>query len=129
MVRRIWSPSMVCLWLAAISFPCGARAESSTPAGRLKVRAFGAKGDGVSKDTAAVQDAIDTCARSGGGTVHFSPGTYLCSSLHLRSGVTLWLAAGAIIKGSMENGDYDPYRCRTSAGLTAIVTALDSRHD
>jgi len=73
------------------------------------VISFGAKGDGVAKDTAAVQRAIDACADGGGGTVCFAPGTYLCGSLHLRNRVTLWLEAGATIKGSKTRSDYDPY--------------------
>jgi len=73
-----------------------------------KVRDYGAAGDGERKDTGAVQEAIDACAE-GGGTVYFAPGTYLCGSLHLRTGVTLWLDAGATILGSKDKDDYDPY--------------------
>ena len=40
------------------------------------VRDFGAVGDGRTKDTAAVQRAIDA-----GGMVNFPPGTYLCGTL------------------------------------------------
>ena len=73
-----------------------------------KVRDHGAVGDGATKDTAAVQRAIEACAGTGG-TVYFAPGTYLCGSLHLRSNVTLWLDAGATILGSTDNDDYDRY--------------------
>jgi polygalacturonase len=55
-----------------------------------------------------VQKAIDACAESGGGTVYFGPGTYLCGSLHLKTGVCLRLDAGATIKGSTRNEDFDP---------------------
>jgi len=89
----------------------GVRAADTgtTPQADYPVRSFGAKGDGVTKDTAAVQKAIDACANAGGGTVYFAPGTYVCGSLHLKTGVTLRLDAGATIKGSPDNGDYDPY--------------------
>ena len=74
----------------------------------MNVRDFGAVGDGAVLDTAAVQKAIDTCATGNGGTVHLGPGIYLCGSLHLKSGVFLHLDAGATLKGSKNNADYDP---------------------
>ncbi|MBM3289318.1 MAG: glycoside hydrolase family 28 protein, partial [Candidatus Hydrogenedentes bacterium] len=72
------------------------------------VRGHGAKGDGLTVDTAAVQSAIDA-AGVGGGTVYFAPGAYLCGSLHLRSGVSLHLDAGATIKGIRDRIAYDAY--------------------
>ncbi len=84
-------------------------AAAQVPDGFLNVRKFGATGDGAAKDTAAVQKAIDACSAGGGGTVYLAPGTYLCGSLHLKTGVCLWLDAGATIKGSPDHRDYDPY--------------------
>lgn len=73
----------------------------------IGVRDRGATGDGQTKDTPAVQAAIDACAAGGGGTVYFPSGVYLCGSIHLRSNVTLYLEAGAVIKGSRDLEDYD----------------------
>ncbi|HEV8130867.1 MAG TPA: glycosyl hydrolase family 28-related protein [Acidobacteriota bacterium] len=47
---------------------------------------------GVREDTRALQDAIDTCQRGGGGTVYFPPGVYLTGSLHLKSKVSISLS-------------------------------------
>ena len=44
---------------------------------------FGAKGDGVSLDTESINQAIDRCSKSGGGTIFFPEGTYLTGSIHL----------------------------------------------
>ena len=70
-------------------------------------RAFGAKGDGTTKDTAAVQKAIDVCAEKGG-TVHLSAGTYLIAPILLKSNVTLQLDKGATLLGSADHADYKP---------------------
>jgi hypothetical protein len=55
----------------------------------VDVRAFGAKGDGVTDDTAAIQAALDAVP-TGGAEVVIPPGTYLVSNkLKIKSGT--WL--------------------------------------
>ena len=71
------------------------------------VRKFGAKGDGVVKDTAAVQQAIDAANAAGGGEVLLPKGTYLCGSVFLKSGVDFHLSEGAVLKGSPDPADYN----------------------
>ncbi len=64
------------------------------------VRQYGALGDGKTLDTAAIQNAINAASAAGGGTVFFTPGTYLSSSLQIRSQVTLQLEKDATLLGS-----------------------------
>jgi hypothetical protein len=78
-------------------------------ASEFDVRAFGAKGDGSAKDTAAIQKAIDTAAAQGGGTVLLPPGKYLSGTIHLKSNITFYLAKGATLLASTDNNDFDPY--------------------
>jgi polygalacturonase len=47
----------------------------------MNVRDYGAVGDGVTDDTAAIQETIDAVGAAGGGYVFFPPGTYLCNGL------------------------------------------------
>jgi hypothetical protein len=61
-------------------------------AGNINVKWFGAKGDGVTNDTAAIQ-AADTYARSFGGTVFFPGDTYMVSQLVLYTGSN-WRGVG-----------------------------------
>jgi hypothetical protein len=89
-------------WL--LSWPLRAFCESAP----LNVRDHGAKGDGKTKDTPAIQAAIDAAAASGG-TIFFPPGEYVSGTLHLRSRVALRLAAGATLIASPDDADFDPY--------------------
>ena len=74
------------------------------------VRAFGARGDGKTLDTPAVNKAIAAAARAGGGTVRFPAGTYLCFSIQLKSNIALYLEQGATILAAdpkVTKGSYD----------------------
>ena len=63
------------------------------------IRDFGAVGDGKTKNTAAIQEAIDTCFERGGGRVLVANGIYMFGSIVMRSGVELHIAAGATLLG------------------------------
>lgn len=76
-------------------------------AATFNVRDYGARGDAVTKDTAAIQRALDACAGTGG-TVHVPRGVYLTGSIYLGDRTTLDLAEGATIVGSPDLGDYNP---------------------
>lgn len=73
------------------------------------VRAFGAKGDGAAKDTAAIQAAIDAASAAGGGEVRVPAGRYVTGTLCLRSHVDLNVCAGATIEASKDPADYNPW--------------------
>jgi polygalacturonase len=62
--------------------------------------------DRVAVQTRALQDAIDRCARAGGGVVRVSAGVHEIGTLRLANRVTLWLASGAVLRGSSEIADY-----------------------
>lgn len=61
------------------------------------VKHYGAKGDGISIETPAINRAIEAASANGGGTVHISAGTYACYSIRLKSNVALYLDQGATI--------------------------------
>ena len=97
-MKRVWL--YLLLTLAAMSCT-----------GNVSVKDFGARGDGATLDTEAIQAAIDRVAEKGGGKVTVPAGTYLCGSLWLRSHVELHLEADAVIKGSPDIMDYCKADC------------------
>ena len=56
--------------------------------------------------TRQIQQAIDSCAAAGGGTVYFPKGKFLTGGLKLTSNLTMLLAEGALIQGSDNYKDY-----------------------
>src|SRR5438876_1848798 len=74
------------------------------------VRNFGAKADGKTLDTPAINKTIDAAAAAGGGTVFFPAGNYLSVSIHLKSNIALYLEQGATIVAANTSDDarYDP---------------------
>ncbi len=63
----------------------------------LNVRDFGAKGDGITDDTVAIQNAIHVCPR--GGRVRVPAGIYFMRPIVLKSHMTLELQEGAVLLG------------------------------
>ena len=66
-------------------------------------RTYGAKADGATKDTKAIQAAIDDCANAGGGTVKLSGGTFVSGPVVLKSNITLDIAKGTTLLGSPDH--------------------------
>ncbi len=92
---------------------------------------YGAKGDGITKDTAAIQRAIDA-----GGMVYFPPGVYVCGTVYLRSDGGLNLSPGAVILASPDREDYNsddfcPQNCSCpveQASGAHLIVALEQKN-
>ena len=80
---------------------------TSMAANSFDVREYGAKGDGKTLDSPAINAAIEACAAKGGGTVTLPAGNYLSGSIHLKSNIELHLDAGATIIATDQRGAYD----------------------
>lgn len=70
------------------------------------IRSYGAQGNGVSLDTAAIQLAIDTCSASGGGTIVLDEGRFCVGTLFLKDNVIIEIRAGAVLLGSPDIANY-----------------------
>ena len=63
---------------------------------------FGAKGDGKTNCTKAINAAIEAASKNGGGTVFFPAGNFLSYTIRLKSKITLHLDQGAVLIGDQE---------------------------
>lgn len=96
------------------------------------VREMGALGDGKSKDTVALQMALDRCSMLGGGVVVVPAGSYLTGALVLRSNTTLHLEQGAALQASPDLADYCFTQVRWEGkwvkGYMGFVSATDAEN-
>lgn len=74
--------------------------------GKFNVRDFGAAGNGIEKDTHAIQAAADAAYSDGGGTVVIPGGTYLTGALFFRNGVNLEIQEGATLISTVDSDDF-----------------------
>ncbi|ESQ84034.1 hypothetical protein AEAC466_09830 [Asticcacaulis sp. AC466] len=92
----------------------GAAALIALPAlaarGLFDVRDFGARGDGVTVDSPAINRAVAAAVKAGGGTVLLPAGRYLSFSIRLFDNITLLLAEGCVLEAAdpaIHKGGYD----------------------
>src|SRR5258705_4476671 len=100
--------TLVRLAIATVFFVAIAIADAAeTNAAKVfNVREFGAKGDGKTFDTEAIQKALDDCGKSGGGTVLLPPGTYLSKPLTIGTKTTLLIEKDATLMASTNQNDF-----------------------
>ncbi|MGI6767635.1 MAG: glycoside hydrolase family 28 protein [Bacilli bacterium] len=70
----------------------------------LSVKAFKAKGDGITDDTLSIQAAIAACPKDG--IIYVPEGKYLVKSLFLKSNLKIYLSKDAKLIGSINRDDY-----------------------
>jgi polygalacturonase len=72
------------------------------------ITAYGAKPDGETHNTRAIQQAIDAASAAGGGTVLVPEGRFVTGVIQLKSNVNLLLAAKGVLLGSSHREEYGP---------------------
>jgi len=93
------------------------------------VRDFGAKGDGSTLDTNAIQSTIDAASKDQGGTVLIPAGTFITGTIELKSNVTLHLAAQGRLLGSDKIENYKAGNgVPTSNGNIVMISAANAEN-
>ena len=116
-----------------LSPPGNKLTHSTKPKGEVfSVLDYGAVGDGVTKNTSAIQKAIDDCTP--GGTVLIPAGDFLSGALFLKSHMTLHVAKNGVLKGSTDVGDYRPFIRNRYSGwemetFASLINAGTLDHD
>jgi len=105
----------------ALAILTGQSAESKV----FNIRDFGATGDGVTLDSAAVQKTIDACHAAGGGTVLVPAGSFVVGTIQLKSNIRLHLETNARLLGSTNLDHYvqrprGEFVCMTSSSWVML---------
>ena len=83
----------------------------------FNVKDYGATGVKSDDGRAAIQKAIEACAKAGGGMVYLPPGEYTSGTLVLRSHVRLHIEAGATLFASPDPAAYEYGKIPSKAAL------------
>jgi polygalacturonase/lysophospholipase L1-like esterase len=88
------------------------------------VRQFGAKGDGNTLDTAAIQKALDECGKTGNGIVRLTAGVYLSKPIFLKSNTSLQLDEGAVLKATDDPNDFANPQAKRAGDVFSFINGV-----
>jgi polygalacturonase len=122
--------------VAALSLAAMAMSSSFAYAATCNPRDHGAKADGVTKDTAAIQACIDAVAVKGSkkltekdyGQVILSGGTFLTGPISLKRGVNLRIEKDATLLASPDRGDFPHWRFAGKDTVQPFVSAVNTEY-
>jgi len=91
-----------------------------------------AKSDTSKVISKQIQEAIDKCAKSGGGVVAFNSGTYVTGAIYLKTNVHLRIDKTVTLLGSQNFADYPEINTRI-AGIemkwpSALINVIDAKN-
>lgn len=96
---------------------------------RYLITEFGAKGDSITLNTAAIQTCIDQFSADGGGTVVIPEGVFMSGAIFLKKGVNLLVEKDGKLRGSTESADYPHIATRWEGiertWIAALINVID----
>lgn len=121
-MKKILRFNSLVLLVALLSFtPRKYSYENRSAEKVFNIRDYGAKGDGITDDAQAIQQAIDACSAAGGGLVLVPSGsTYLAGAFNLKSFIDFHVEAGAIVLANPDEKLYTRPAFRANQGEGTI---------
>jgi len=89
----------------------------------INIRQYGAKPDGITNNTAAIQKAINDVNAAGGGKVVVPKGRYVTGVIEIKSNVELHVEAEGFLLAIFNRADYGP-----SLKASALIIGNHQRH-
>ena len=81
---------------------------------------YGVDNSGQTESTSRIQAAIDSITLSGGGTLYFPPGLYKVRTVSVKDNVNIYLAGGAVVRGTGNKTDYAEYDPEKLKSITYV---------
>jgi len=100
-------PTVQKFFFAFIAFTSSFITNAQSQKVFYNVREAGAKGDGISMDTKAINKVIEDAAAAGGGTIYFPAGNYLSGSIRLKNNICLFIDHGATLIAASDSTEFD----------------------
>jgi polygalacturonase len=89
---------------------------AAVPARTFSVADYGAKGEGETLNTKAIQATLNAASKAGGGVVTFPPGTYVTGAIFIRSNTELRIGKRVVIQ-AIQDGSHYPRLPTRIAGI------------
>jgi exo-poly-alpha-galacturonosidase len=115
-MKFIWRATAIVGTILSLVQAWSAEGPPPSSSKQYVVTDYGAVGDAKTVNSAAIQGAIDRCAKAGGGVIVVPKGTFITGSLFFKQGVNLRVEPGGVLKGSQNTNDY-PWIDTRIAGL------------
>ena len=125
---------MTCLYLCLSVIHVFAQTKEHGRTGEFNILDFGATRDTMMVHTKAINEAIESCYRQGGGRVVIPPGKFKTGTIFLKDNVELHLDNGACLYASEDYADFPiqpraAYRSlKDAGGWSALIYAVGARN-